>query len=308
MAKFKLRFIPGWNLLEYALTRAVIAFLGLLPIEQATALARGLGRIFFFFPSSKKKTALENISRVFDGKLSREQQVKFALETFQNFTVSLVEFLRMESMLTEAKERFEFEGTEYLDAAFAKGKGVIGVISHLGSWEYLAFLPYLRGYPCSVVVRDIKNPYFDRWIEKLRKATHLNPINRNQSVRVILSELRKNHYVAILIDQWAGPDGLWLDFFGKPTSTTSIPARLASKTQAALVPMACFRTAPGKYKIRIYPEISVAAGEDWEKETTLSLNKMLEEEILKAPEQWIWGHRRWKEYSRYRSTPVSSGA
>ncbi len=304
--KFKLRYIPGWNLLEYGLVRLLTGILNAVSIEKATTFARGLGDFLFLFNSQKKKTALENIDRVFGATMSREDREKLARETFRSFSSSVMEFFRMYAMLPEAKERFEFEGTEHLDAAFAKGKGVIGVISHLGSWEYLAFLPYLRGYPCSVVVRDIKNPYLDKWIKGLRQATKLNPINRRSSIREILSELRKNHYVAILIDQWAGPDGLWLDFFNKPTSTTSVTARLAQKTGAALVPMHCLRKAPGQFKITIYPEVPVSGGADWEKDTTLALNRMLENEILKAPDQWIWSHRRWKDYSRYRSQ-VSGG-
>jgi Kdo2-lipid IVA lauroyltransferase/acyltransferase len=279
------------------------AVLNAMPIERATAFSMALGDFLFLFATQKKKTAMENIDRVFGATMSRNEREELARHAFRNFATSLMEFFRMEPMLAEAKDRFEFEGTEHLDRAFAKNKGVIGVISHLGSWEYLAFLPYLRGYPCSVVVRDIKNPYLDKWIRDLRQATKLNPINRHRSIREILSELRKNHYVAILIDQWAGPDGLWLDFFNKPTSTTSVPARLAQKTGAALVPMHCLRTAPGKYKITIYPEIPLSAVKDWEADTTLVLNQILEKEILKAPEQWIWSHRRWKDITRYRSNP-----
>lgn len=301
--KFKLRYIPGWNRVEYALVRVLTSLLNAMSIERATVFARALGDILYLFPSQKKRTAMDNIDRVFGTTLSRIDREKLVRETFRNFSTSLMEFFRMEPMLAEAKDRFEFEGTEHLDRAFAKNKGVIGVISHLGSWEYLAFLPYLRGYPCSVVVRDIKNPYLDTWIRGLRQATKLNPINRQNSIRQILSELRKNHYVAILIDQWAGPDGLWMDFFNKPTSTTSVPARLAEKTGAALVPMHCLRKAPGRYKITIYPEIPLSAVKDWEADTTQQLNRSLEKEILKAPDQWIWSHRRWKDYSRYRSTP-----
>ena len=111
-----------------------------------------------------------------------------------------------------------------------------------------------------------------------------------------MRELRHNHGAAILIDQWAGPEGLWIDFFGRPTSTTSVPSRLANKTGCALVPAYCLRTSPGHYEIRICPEVSWDAGDkDWENQMTLRLNQILEKQIREHPEQWLWGHRRWKE-------------
>ena len=98
-------------------------------------------------------------------------------------------------------------------------------------------------------------------------------------------------------------DGLWIDFFGKPTSTTSVPARLALRTGAALIPAYCLREASGQYRICIKPEVPIEGGpQDAEKATTSQLNRLLEKEFLEHPEQWIWNHRRWKDYSRYRSS------
>ncbi len=118
---------------------------------------------------------------------------------------------------------------------------------------------------------------------------------------VIGDELRANHLVAILIDQWAGDEGLRGRFFGEETSTTSIPVRLSMKTGCALIPAYCIRTGSGRYKISIMPEVAIQ-GEtenDWEAQTTDALNRLLEEQILRYPEQWIWTHRRWKGYNAY---------
>ena len=112
----------------------------------------------------------------------------------------------------------------------------------------------------------------------------------------MLLELKKKKLVAILIDQWAGPEGLIVDFFGTPTSTTSIPARLARKTGAALVPGYCVRKSPGFYKIIIRPEVEVETGaEDFERAITVQMNQQLEEQIRAYPDQWLWTHRRWKK-------------
>ena len=292
-----------WDYAEFLLVKGLAGLINLFPISFSTWFARRIGDFLFWAVPKRRKTALQNLETAYGNSISRDRKEEIARESFRNFGASIIELIRMPFMLREAKDRFEFEGAGHLDAAFQKGKGVILVISHLGSWEYLAFLPFLRGYPCSVIVRPVKNPYLYKWIQDLRKATRLHPIDRNQSIREVLKELKQNHLVAILIDQWAGPDGLWIDFFGKPTSTTSVPARLALRTGAALIPAYCLREASGQYRICIKPEVPIEGGpQDAEKATTSQLNRLLEKEFLEHPEQWIWNHRRWKDYSRYRSS------
>lgn len=291
--------VPWLDFLVYAAVRVFAGLVNLFPVEISSVIARCLGDLSYGVFAKRRQTALENLEHALKDTphLARKEQI--ARESFQSTAMSLMEFFRTPAMLKEAARRFEFEGTEHMDAAFQKGKGVIFTIAHLGSWEYLGFLPYLRGYPCSVIVRPIKNPYIYRWIQRLRRETQLHPIDRNQSVKEILKRLKRNELVAILIDQWSGPDGLWLDFFGRPTSVTSVPARLASRTGAVMIPGYCVRTAPGKFKIVILPEVPLASGENFEKDTTEALNRMLEREILKYLPQWSWAHRRWKPKSRY---------
>ncbi len=143
-----------------------------------------------------------------------------------------------------------------------------------------------------------QKPLYYKWIQTLRVKTNLHPIDRVHSVKEILRTLKKNQLVAILIDQWASRDGLWVDFFGKKTSTTSLPVRLARKTDAALVFGYCIRKASGQYKIILRPEITVDKTEEaFEMKTTLKLNRLLENEIRLYPGQWTWTHRRWKEKS-----------
>lgn len=206
-----------------------------------------------------------------------------------------MELFILRKMKKEAASRFSIEGYEHLKGALAKRRGVLLVISHLGVWEYLAFLFYLKQMKVSVVVKEMKNIYFDREIDALRRETGAITIAKRNSVKAILSELKQNQVVAILIDQWAGQEGIWVDFFGSPTSTTSIPARLAKKTGCALVPAYCLRKSSGSYQIQVHAPIDFRSEhEAWEQETTLRLNQLLEEQIRNRPGQWFWAHRRWK--------------
>ncbi|MBI3314026.1 MAG: lysophospholipid acyltransferase family protein [Candidatus Omnitrophica bacterium] len=297
--RFKLRnFIPGWDFIEYACLRILVGILNSLPMPVCVWISQGIGDLLYFAMAKRRKIALYNLNIAYGNSLPEEEKKRIARQSFRHMVTALVEFFRIPVILKEAHNRFIFEGTEHLDLAFSKGKGIVFVISHLGAWEYLAFLPYLRGYPCSVVVRPIRNPYIYEWIQGLRKQTQLNPIDKSKAVRKVLTELKNNHLAAVLIDQWAGPEGVWVDFFEKPTSTTSIPVRFAKKTGCVLIPAYCLRIGSGRYKIHVDPEIEIhdQTGE-WEIKTTLALNQWLEKTILAYPEQWSWVHRRWKMQS-----------
>lgn len=288
-----------FNRIEWVLIQSISALVTVLPFQIAYALSQKLGFIAYWVLRERREVALENLEGAFGDSFSAAEKRRIAKESFQNFAASLFDLLILKKTMKQARARFEFEGVEHLDAAFSRGKGIILVVSHLGSWEYLAFLSYLKKYPLLVVVKSFKNPFLNEWVRSLRRMTGINPIDKKNAAKPILNEVRKNHLVVILIDQWAGPEGFWGDFLGRPTSTTNLPARIALKTGADLIPAYCLRTKPGRYKIAIQPAVSVGPS-DSAPQITNRLNRLLEEKITQYPEQWIWMHHRWKSIDRYR--------
>jgi KDO2-lipid IV(A) lauroyltransferase len=243
----------------------------------------------------RRKIALENIATALGASLPERRKKEIARSAFQSAALSMMELFTVEKIKKEAATRFKLFGNEFLEEAFSKEHGVVLVISHLGSWEYLSFLPYFTKRPWSVVVKNIKNPYLNKAIDAMRRVMTVNPISKDSSVRTIFQELKAGHGVAILVDQWAGNEGLWVDFFDTKTSTTSIPARLSEKTGCSLVSAYCLRKAPGHYEIYIEKPIPHDMEQPgWENTVTKDLNQVLERQILAHPEQWLWGHRRWK--------------
>lgn len=280
---------------EYLLVRGAATLVSLLPLRLSYWIAKRIGDFSYFFMIKRRKVALENLSKVFGDVISSERKRQIAKRSFEHIALSITELFMIPRVLKDATKRFMITGTSYLEEAFNKGKGVILVISHIGSWEYLAFLPYLRKYPCSVVVKSLKNNRVDHFLNRFREMILLHPILENNAIEKVFSEIHKNHLVAISIDQWSGKDGVWTHFFGHPTSTTSIPSRIAQKTGCALVPAQCIRIASGCYKIEIKPEIYLSKDpRDWESQTTQELNRLMESQIMEYPEQWTWGHRRWE--------------
>lgn len=284
--------------------RTVMVLINYFPIAVSAWFTRKFGEVLFLLMPKRRRIAFENLTIAFGDSKPDAERRRLALESFRHLATCLMEFFRLPKFVKVSARYVRFQGTEHLDRAFARGKGLILVMSHLGPWEYLAFLGYLRGYPCTVLRRPVKNPRLYQWIISLRKTMNVSYIDKNMGAREIFSELRQNHLVGIAIDQWAGNEGLWIDFFGMPTSTTSLPARLAKRTGCALVPAYCIRVASGKYEIHVLPEVSERdSGDSWVEEMTKKLNYLLEEQIGSFPEQWMWTHKRWKGKRIAKSQP-----
>jgi len=101
-----------------------------------------------------------------------------------------------------------------------------------------------------------------------------------------------------MLDQNVQPDdGIFVRFFGRPASTTTVAAALAIKTGCALVPAHCVRRADGRYRMAYGPAVDwPRTGRRDEDIATLTqhLTSIIEGWVRETPEQWLWLHRRWK--------------
>lgn len=288
------------GLITYLLLRSIMAAINFFPIAVSTSIVRRIGDIAYCVLGSRRKIALENLDIAFGNSKSIVQKKKIAKESFRHFATSLMELARIPKFVKVATEHFQFKGLEHIERAFAKGKGLVLVMSHLGSWEYGAFLPYIKQIPSIILGKRIRNKYIYNWVKDLRLRASLKHTDKTDGVRKVLSELKANHLVAIAIDQWAGNDELWVKFFDRAVSTTSFPARLVRKTGCALIPLYCIRRSPGEYEIHIFEEVSVPEDNENAVEfVTEKLNSFLQEKICQFPEQWIWAHRRFKGKKEY---------
>jgi KDO2-lipid IV(A) lauroyltransferase len=278
--------------LEFCLARVILVVLWTLPLNAADWIARRAGDIGFWIMPARRKIALENLTRAFGPSLSNAERRKIAVRSFESMALGAVELFLAGKIRKNYREHFQLTGSEHLSKALSKNKGVVLAISHLGSWEYLSFLAPLATVKGMAIVKSIKNPRLTRIVNAMRKKIGVVPVRKENSIRTALRALRENYCLAILIDQWAGPQGIWTNFFGHPTSTTSIPARLSLHSGAPILPCFCMRTGVGRYQIQIFPKIEAEDGT--EESITQNLSYLLEDQIRKCPEQWIWGHRRWK--------------
>ena len=192
-----------------------------------------------------------------------------------------------------------YDGFENFERALARGKGVLFLTAHLGAWELSAFTHSLYGHPLHIVMRPLDNAYLDRLMRRYRTMHGNSTVDKDDFVRGLLSAMKAGETVGILMDtNMTPPQGVFADFFGIPACTASGLARIALRTDAAVVPG--FTTwDPGlrKYRLRFDPAVKlIRTGNDDADvlANTALFTKVIEGYVRKYPDQWLWVHRRWK--------------
>ena len=193
------------------------------------------------------------------------------------------------------------EGGQYLKQAHEKGKGVIIVSAHMGNFMLVGKKLADMGYKTATIMRQMKDEklekLFTKWRnEKMGQHTILKlPLWR--SVRESLDWLAKGNILTMYIDQRSG-SGVWVDFFGRPTLTSTGAAVFALRTGAPVVPLFIINDNEGFYKIIIEPPVEIDKTGERKKDiavNTAKFTKIIEGYVRKYPTQWFWVHNRWKE-------------
>ncbi len=186
------------------------------------------------------------------------------------------------------------EGKEYLEDIKQNNKKVVFVSGHFNNFELMAMEIEKSGVNLAAIYRPLNNQFLNKIMEKIR----INFICKRQikkgksGIREIIENVRKGCSVALMIDQRV-TEGSKTNFFGKPATTTTIPAQLIKKYGCELVPVYIERYNKIFFRIFISKPIKIDKTKTTE-EITKYLNNVLEKMILKNPDQWIWTHDRWK--------------
>jgi KDO2-lipid IV(A) lauroyltransferase len=289
---------------EYALLRVFAGLVRLIGLRAGYALARCAGSAIHRVDGRHRAIARANLRERYRGAdgspLPQAEVRRIARDSFRHLVMCAVEVLHLPR---EARRRgmrgiVEISGREHVDAAVARGRGVILATAHLGNWEVMGALCGDLGVTFTTVYRPLDNPLLDRWIRSTRAAVGQSMVPKKGALRPLLRALRDGGMVVLLVDQDARGHGVFAPFFGAPASTIPTPAELALRTGATIVTAASVRTGPGfRYASWVDPPVEVRDTGDHAADVvrvTTEINARIETAIRRAPEQWLWSHRRWK--------------
>lgn len=285
------------HFLEYILLLGIGIIAQSLPRRAMLFFGARLGDFVFYCIPIRKTITIGNLARAFPEKSDKEHRC-IARGTYRNLGKIALEHLCMPRLSKEELVRIiDMDNRELLDNALTKGKGVIFVGGHFGNWEYTGCGVGSAGYPMSFVVAEIANPYINKKVNVHRQEAGAQVIPKGVAIRGILRALKANGCVAMLMDQDAGAEGVFVDFFNQSCSAPQGPAALALKTGAALIYFSAVRQPDCTIKVH-FEEIAVdhekGPSEENIQDITQRSTERLENSTRQHPDHWFWMHRRWK--------------
>ena len=292
--------------LEYALVWFWIKVVGLLPRPLARAKGIALGLLVYLLHGRLRHVGMRNLKLAFP-QMPRRERRRILRGVFISLGRQLAEVCLFPRYTRENVSKVViYDGFENFERAYARGKGVLFLTAHLGAWELSAFAHSLQGHPLWIVMRSLDNERVDHLLKSYRTMHGNRTVDKDDFVRGLLAAMKAGEVVGILMDtNMTPPQGVFVDFFGIPAYTASGLARIALRTEAAVVPgFTIWDPTLRKYRLRFDPAIDLIRTGDSERDVvanTAHFTKIIEDYVRRYPDQWLWVHRRWK--TRPEGTP-----
>lgn len=292
------------TIIRAALKIITVLFL-LLPWKTALRGGAFLGRVAYKSLRKEREKAWKNFNLAFQNEYSDQEKSKIILRSFENLGQSLVEVIKFKQIRSDNIDQFvKLEGEESLMKAFSLQKGIVFVTAHFGNWELMGITLAIKGYPTNVIAAPLYDSRLDQLMNNYRLLHGVQTIQRGgeRGARKILSALKNNQILGLLIDQDIDAEGVFVDFFNHKAFTPSGAASLALKSGASVILGFIHREPDGRHKIILKGPVELIRQGNMEQniyENTVLFTKEIEENIRHYPDQWVWMHNRWQ--TKYRA-------
>jgi KDO2-lipid IV(A) lauroyltransferase len=280
---------------EAAVFFGLIGLFRLLGLDRGSALGGFMGRVILYrTPLSNRARANLRAAYPDMGNGAMEATIR---EMWDNLGRTVAEYAYLDRLSKRgAHSRIALAGLGHADKALASGRAVIFFSGHFANWEMLPFAAAQYGVEAAVY-RPMNNPLIDRWM--VRQRSRIGPqelISKGaRGTRRIFSLLRAHKAICLLVDQKTN-EGLAARFFGRDAMTTPVPAALALKLNAILLPVRNERLDGAQFLVTVYPPMEFVPTGDHNRDIlnlTTEINQTIETMVRQRPSQWLWIHRRW---------------
>ena len=242
-----------------------------------------------------KKIIHSNLITAFP-ELSESERKKIIKNMWFNYGQILAEYMFIKDFRKNSNysKKIIIENLEELKNVNLDSKPVIFISGHFNNFELMAMQIEKLGVDLAAVYRPLNNFFLNSIMEKIRQK-HICKKQVKKGVsgtKKLLEHFKNGTSIALMIDQRVS-QGIRCNFFNREALTTTIPAQFVKKYQAKIIPVHIERSRNNFFKLKFQKAINFSDDEDI-KSITLRLNNILENMIIKNPDQWIWSHNRWK--------------
>jgi KDO2-lipid IV(A) lauroyltransferase len=275
------------------------ALLTALPVLRVLPLHAGaaLGWLAWYLAPRQRRLARAHLSIAFPEKSQAERDA-IGRRSFASLAVGALETARADRLEIRRAVQLTPDDEAVLRAEQARGKGVVLVTGHIGAWELFARRIAALGFPCGTVAKEAQDPRLTSVLERQRANAGLRVFWRGHpmSARQVLRFLRDGGVLGFLIDQDTRVAGHFVPFFGRAAFTPRAAGDLAARLGAPMVFACAHRVASGVHRISVRV-IEVERTGDRERDSfalTAAATRLIEEEVRKRPDEWVWMHPRWR--------------
>jgi len=267
-----------------------------IPLGFARAIGRGLGRLAWIVARRERNRALRHLAIAFPEK-SDAERARIARAMFLHLGMSLMEIAWLPNVHAGNREETTVvEGMDRLLEIIDSGRGIVIFTAHCGNWEWLSYVTGTFGRPVAVLQRERDDPQMNRYITEVRARAGVKTIDRGSptSARDMIGAVRRGGILAFVLDQNIRTESVKVPFFGKPALTPIGPVQFAVRTGAVVAPAFIERRSDGKQYATFGEPIQCARGDD-PVALAARITTLIEDQIRRVPEQWVWMHDRWRE-------------
>jgi KDO2-lipid IV(A) lauroyltransferase len=280
----------------YYILSIPIYLLVLLPFPLYYFFSDALFLLGYYIIGYRKKVIYQNLHNAFPGKT--EEEIKTIGKKYYAFMIDLFleSFKQLVMSPKEIERRFKFVNPEVLDRFMESKQPIIFVLGHYGNWEWCGQSFHLKKkFQQDVLYHPLSSGFFDWITYKLRSRWGVGLIPMHVSIKEMIRRKDLLTATAFLADQTPSNKDAshWMTFLNQDTPVFLGTEKIARKLNRPVVYVHLNRIKRGYYETRftIISDSPKDTSDNW---ITEEHTKLLEADIIKKPELWLWSHRRWK--------------
>lgn len=296
------------------------AFFYYMPFSLKSFMAKVLASIWYYLCPFRVTVILHNLALVFP----RHDEESMSDFEKRSKKLARANLHHMCLLFFESLERFHWKRSDLGKRAIVyglqpvidrchSGQGSLLLTSHMGNWELGSHVATLFGLPASVITRNARNPISDFVLQRYRRGVDIEYLPEIQSGLKLRSALKRGRAMAFMFDQHTGsPHGQESVFLGQKAWSPKGLALIAVRLKAPIVPIYFLRNEQGQLELHTLEDLDFPDLEAMRAESSKVTDRILDYHIRrcnesigkwvrKYPEQYLWMHKRFKNFLDYRS-------
>jgi KDO2-lipid IV(A) lauroyltransferase len=248
--------------------------------------------MYYVFPL-RKSVAITNLNIAFKEKNHGEKK-SLLLKVYQHYGILAFEFLQM----YYKKIKFDnFILDDETKRILSTKSGIILMTAHIGNWEMITSI-ISKYKKVTGIVRKQKNSGGNKFFSECRTIKNVSLVANKGSKRKMLNALNNGEILLLATDQNAKKNGTYIDFFGEQASIPKGAGHFYYSTKSTLVIGFCILNENLQYEFKLR-KIKINKNIEQKENTIVEVNsiysKLLQDEIIKYPEQYFWFHKKWNK-------------